>query len=133
MNLNRAADAAGTMKQTSKENQTVKTLTQLALAAVLLATAVAARAETVRGHFRSNGTYVAPYYRTPANGTPYDNLSYRGYPSQQPRYVSSRSSSFDSEMSRPKTMPYYGTKFATGLLPDIRDYSPKPLHRRYSS
>ncbi|MBI3849282.1 MAG: hypothetical protein HY298_03170 [Verrucomicrobia bacterium] len=57
----------------------MKTLTKLALAAVILTTTFAAKAEIVSGHFRSNGTYVAPYYRTPANGTPYDNLSYRGY------------------------------------------------------
>ena len=56
---------------------TMKTLTKLALAVLTLTTAFTARAEWVRGHFRSNGTYVAPYYRTPANGIPYDNLSYR--------------------------------------------------------
>ena len=58
----------------------MKNLTKLALAAVILCSAFAAQAEMVSGHFRNNGTYVAPYYRTPANGTPYDNLSYRGYP-----------------------------------------------------
>jgi len=68
----------------------MKTLTKLALALAILTTAVAAQADIVRGHFRSNGTYVAPYYRTPANGIPFDNLSYRGYPSQQPGYVSPR-------------------------------------------
>ena len=65
----------------------MKALTKLALAAVLLATATAARADWVSGHYRSSGTYVAPHYRTPANATPYDNLSYRGYPSQQPGYL----------------------------------------------
>ena len=81
----------------------MKTLTKLALAAVLLTTAAAAHAETVRGHFRSNGTYVAPYYRTPANGTPYDNLSYRGYPSQQPGYISPRKSGLDSGFTMPNS------------------------------
>ena len=33
----------------------------------------------VRGYNRSNGTYVAPHVRTPANRTVTDNLSYRGY------------------------------------------------------
>ncbi len=69
----------------------MNTLTKLALAAVVLTTAAAAPAQTVRGYVRSNGTYVAPHYRTPANGTVYDNQSYRGYPSQQPGYVSPRS------------------------------------------
>ncbi|HKS38471.1 MAG TPA: hypothetical protein VJW76_14855 [Verrucomicrobiae bacterium] len=57
--------------------------TMLALAAVLVTTTVATHAQVVRGYYRSNGAYVMPYYRTPANGIPYDNLSYRGYPSQQ--------------------------------------------------
>ena len=55
----------------------MKTLTKLALAVITLCTGMAADAQTVRGYIRSNGTYVAPYYRTPANGNPYDNLSYR--------------------------------------------------------
>ena len=33
----------------------------------------------VRGSYRSNGTYVAPHVRTPANRTVTDNLRYRGY------------------------------------------------------
>ena len=74
--------------------------TLLALAALLLVTA-AAQAQTVNGYYRSNGTYVAPYVRTPANNTPYDNLSYRGYPSQQPGYVSPRTHGFDSGYSQP--------------------------------
>jgi hypothetical protein len=92
----------------------MKTLKNIALAAVILTAAVSAQAEWVSGHFRSNGTYVNSYYRTPANGTPYDNLSYRGYPSQQPGYVSPRSYS-------PRTLPYTG------------NYSAKPLYRRSSS
>lgn len=55
----------------------MKALTKLVLAALILTTTVAAQADWVRGYVRSNGTYVAPHYRTPANGTPYDNLSYR--------------------------------------------------------
>lgn len=112
----------------------MKTLTQLALAAVILTAAVSAKADWVSGYFRGNGTYVMPYYRTPANGIPYDNLSYRGYPSQQPGYISPRSWSLDSDLIRPKTMPAYGTsRFDAGLLPDTGNYAPKPLHRRSSS
>jgi len=92
--------------------------TLLALAALVVAT-IATQAQTVSGYFRSNGTYVAPHYRTPANGTPYDNLSYRGYPSQQPGYVSPRSLGsgwtapvrqprFDSFDTTTRTMPYTG-------------------------
>ena len=42
----------------------MKALTKLALAAVLLITTVAAQAGPVRGYYRSNGTYVAPHYRS---------------------------------------------------------------------
>ncbi|MBI2928216.1 MAG: hypothetical protein HYY24_21315 [Verrucomicrobia bacterium] len=54
----------------------MKTLTKIALLIVALTAAASAQAEWVRGYFRSNGTYVAPYYRTPANSMPYGNLSY---------------------------------------------------------
>lgn len=108
----------------------MKTLTKLALAAMILCSAFAANAQTVRGHFRSNGTYVAPYYRTPANGTPYDNLSYRGYPSQQPGYVSPRSYGLDSSWCRPTPLPSYGGyKLETLPNPFAGDCSPKPLRR----
>ena len=65
----------------------MKTLTKLILSTMFLLTACAAQAQVARGYSRSNGTYALPYYRTPANGVPYDNLSYRGYSSQQPGYV----------------------------------------------
>ncbi|MBI5387041.1 MAG: hypothetical protein HZA90_20395 [Verrucomicrobia bacterium] len=86
----------------------MKTLTQIALLAAVLTTAAAARAEWVGGHFRSSGTYVAPYYRTPANGSPYDNLSYRGYPSQQPGYISPRTYDFGTVRPLP-AYPSTGT------------------------
>ncbi len=112
----------------------MKILKQLALAAVLLTSTLAAKADWVSGHFRSNGRSVAPYYRTPANSTPYDNLSYRGYPSQQPGYISPRTWSLGADQNRPKTMPYYGnSRFDVGLLPETGEYSPKPLHRDSSS
>lgn len=81
----------------------MKTLTKIALIAAVLTTAADAQAEGVRGYLRSSGTYVSPYYRTPANGSPYDNLSYRGYPSQQPGYISPRTYDFGSV----RTLPAY--------------------------
>jgi hypothetical protein len=110
----------------------MKILTKLALAAVILTSVFAAQAGTVRGHFRSNGTYVAPYYRTPANGTPYDNLSYRGYPSQQPGYISPRSYSLGASWSRPTPLPSYRS-YAPRTLPYTGGYTPTPLYRRSSS
>jgi hypothetical protein len=116
------------------KNQTMKTLTKLALAAAMLTAAVSAQAQWVNGHFRSNGTYVMPYYRTPANGIAYDNLSYRGYPSQQPGYVAPRSYSLDFSWSRPMPLPSYGSyNFSTRPHPYTGGCSPIPLNRRSSS
>lgn len=83
-----------------QNKQTMNAITKIALVLTTLTIAAAAQADRVRGYIRSNGTYVAPHYRTPANGIPYDNLSYRGYPSQQPGYVSPRANSFGSPSSR---------------------------------
>lgn len=47
-----------------QQTKNMKTLTKLALSAVILTTAVATQAGTVRGYTRSNGTYVAPHYRS---------------------------------------------------------------------
>jgi len=112
----------------------MKTLTKLALVILTLTTAVAARADWVKGHFRSSGTYVSPYYRTPANGIVYDNLSYRGYPSQQLGYVSPRSYGFDSSRRRPTPLPSYGSyNLDTRPRPYTGGYTPTPLYRRSSS
>lgn len=108
--------------------------TLLTLAFVMLTASVATQAGTVRGYVRSNGTYVMPHYRTPANSTPYDNLSYRGYPSQQPGYVSPRSSGLDSSWSRPTPLPSLGSyNLRTLPHPSTSDCSPTPLNRRSSS
>jgi len=42
----------------------MKTLTKFALAAMMFITTLTAQAGWVSGHYRSNGTYVAPYYRS---------------------------------------------------------------------
>lgn len=48
----------------------------LILAAGLAAVSIPVSADTyVRGHVRSDGTYVAPHYRTDANSYRYDNYS----------------------------------------------------------
>ena len=88
----------------------MKTLKTIILAAMMLASLLAAQAGPVSGHYRSNGTYVAPYYRsdyvslghstgtyvpphvrTAPNNTVTDNLSYRGYGTiRVPRYSPGR-------------------------------------------
>lgn len=64
----------------------MKTLAKLVLAAVLFATAFTAQAGTVRGHYRSNGTYVAPHYRSNSGsfGSGYSGGSSSGYKHQNP-------------------------------------------------
>jgi|SRR5882762_1075543 len=42
----------------------MKTLIKFVLAAVLLASTILTEAGPVRGYYRSNGTYVAPHYRS---------------------------------------------------------------------
>src|SRR5262245_22435721 len=79
----------------------MKPLTKLALVTVALIAAASVKADWVSGHFRSNGIYVSSDYRTPANAAPYDHLSYRGYPSQQPGYNSPRRFRFDSDLKLP--------------------------------
>lgn len=59
--------------KTNKEDAMKKTILALA---ILVAGGVStvANAGWVRGHYRSNGTYVQPYYRTNPDGNLYNNL-----------------------------------------------------------
>lgn len=50
----------------------------LALAAALLVASTAVAQVYVRPYVRSNGTYVAPHYRSRPDGNPYNNYSYPG-------------------------------------------------------
>lgn len=54
----------------------MKAFVILALAAAVSAPAFAD--EYVKGYTRSNGTYVAPHYRSSPNSVQYDNYSTRG-------------------------------------------------------
>ena len=81
----------------------------------------------VSGYYRSSGTYVAPHLRTAPNDTVTDNLSYRGYPSQQPGYVSPRSYGLDSSWSRPTPLPSYGSYNFETPRPYTGGYAPNPL------
>ena len=78
---------------------------------MILTSTIAARADWVSGYTRRDGTSVMPYYRTPANGIPYDNLSYRGYASQQPTYLWPRAYSYDGSCSAPATITGTSTQF----------------------
>jgi hypothetical protein len=61
----------------------------LGLACVALATPALAKPVSVRGHVRSDGTYVQPHVRSSPNNTRYDNWS-----------------------SKPNTNPYLGANAA---------------------
>ena len=58
-------------------------ITVLAVLVVVLATTLTADADVyVRGHYRSNGTYVQPHYRSDPDGNFYNNWS--TYPNTNP-------------------------------------------------
>ena len=53
----------------------------LITAALIILAGCAAPADAdvyVRGHYRSNGTYVQPHYRSDPDGNPYNNWSTKG-------------------------------------------------------
>ena len=56
----------------------MKTIIFAALAATVCFASTASADQYVNGHFRRDGTYVEPYYRSSPNNTPYDNYSTRG-------------------------------------------------------
>lgn len=58
-------------------------MTILIVLAVMCVTAISANADvSVRGYYRSNGTYVQPHYRSNPDGNPYNNWS--TYPNVNP-------------------------------------------------
>jgi hypothetical protein len=57
----------------------MKIIATMILAALAIsAGSLNAGSTRVKGYYRSNGTYVAPHYRSSPNYTPYDNWSTRG-------------------------------------------------------
>lgn len=54
----------------------MKAIIALALAAAFVTPALAD--QFVKGHIRSDGTYVAPHYRSSPNNVQYDNYSTKG-------------------------------------------------------
>jgi len=62
----------------------MKILKTIVLAAMMLTSALAAQAGPVSGHYRSNGTYVAPYYRSGYGSLGRGTASSRGYVYRNP-------------------------------------------------
>src|SRR5437016_11220426 len=61
----------------------MKTFKRLLFVATMLAGMMSAQADWVSGHFRSNGTYVAPYYRSTSGSLG----GYSGYSPSSRDYV----------------------------------------------
>ena len=78
----------------------------LAIAAVGMMASAASAQTYVNGYTRSNGTYVAPHYRSSPNSTTFDNYSTRG-----------------------NVNPYTGQ--AGTRSPYANSYAPKPLWHSY--
>ena len=105
---NPVADATGATLQPQKQIRIMKTLAIVTLGLSLLAVVSPAQAEFVQGYFRSDGTYVAGYYRTSANSTPYDNLSYRMPTPTRVASLPAIAPSHPAE-TRPAILPYVPT------------------------
>lgn len=59
-------------------------LIALTILTALLTTSIAeARGGSVRGYYRSNGTYVRPYYRSAPDGVRWNNYGRAGYGQRQ--------------------------------------------------
>jgi len=54
---------------------------------------------SVRGYYRSNGTYVRPHYRTDPDGIAWNNFSYNGYSTAGMSYGTA--SSLESYLRKP--------------------------------
>jgi len=57
---------------------TIATIVAIALAGPASAQFGNPNSHGVEGHYRSDGTYVAPHYRTNPNGSTHDNYNYPG-------------------------------------------------------
>ena len=95
----------------------MKTLTKLVLAAAMLTAAVSAKAEWVSGYYRSSGTYVQPYYRSPASSYTYANATYTAYTPSYATYTYSSTTypSYSSSCySYPSSYSVYGSRTQIG-------------------
>ena len=103
-------------------------LTTLIIALTIMTTGLFAQSQVyVNGYIKSNGTYVAPHYRTAPDSNPYNNYSYPGNynpnkgtitQGSQSSYLnnyynSSRSSSsYGSSSNLYNTNALYGTSYS---------------------
>lgn len=66
---------------------------------------------TVKGYYKSNGTYVNSYVRSAPNAIKYDNYSYKSYqPSYNPSYYKATTSTYYKTPSYVTDRNYYTGK-----------------------
>ena len=79
---------------------------KIALLAVLLAASSNVMADKyVKGHIRSDGTYVQPHYRSDANSNRYDNYSSQGNTNPYTGNQGSQRNEFSTPPAYNKTNP----------------------------
>src|SRR3989344_5999647 len=85
---------------------------------------------SVRGYYRSNGTYVSPHVRSNPNGIRYDNYSYSGGSLYNPSYYSS-SRNYSSDWYTPSY--YTDSSYYLGRsLYNSSSYYPSYSYSSYS-
>lgn len=95
----------------SKEKEMKKLLPTVVAGIALAASfAVSAQSHSVKGHYRSDGTYVQPHYRSNANSTKLDNYStegnynpYNGKSGTVDPYKPTQSNPYGSPYNQPRT------------------------------
>lgn len=88
-------------------------LKTIALTFILIFSGLIAQSQVyVNGYYKSNGTYVAPHYRTAPDSNPYNNYSFPGNynPNKGKVTTGSKSSYLNSYYNKPSTTTYGSSK-----------------------
>jgi hypothetical protein len=83
--------------------------TLVTVIALLAVTATAASAGSVNGYTKSNGTYVAPYYRSAPDTTVQNNYSFKG--NSDPYNGNTGTNSYSHDLTSPA---FNGTPYGDG-------------------
>jgi hypothetical protein len=104
------------------------------IALVLAAETAFAGDQSVRGYYRQDGTYVAPYHRTTPNKNLYDNYSSRGNLNPWTGQQGSKRNEFSNPPAYNRSSPFYTPSYPSYPSPQRAPlYNPKPYapRRRY--
>jgi hypothetical protein len=86
--------------------------------------------DSVRGHMRRDGTYVAPHHRTDQNQYRFDNYSSQGNTNPYTGQRGSQRNEFSSPPAYNRSNPYGGSTFTTPQAPSNPYGSPYGTQRR---